>query len=129
MQATTTAAAPQVARWQGQRPPGALRVTGSLTADACVAIGTSPTRRVLLLSLQPAVGLPYQARVDLGDDLADHMAAEALLPQLRTGAVVSVAGTHLDLRTDHGHAVLVVRGAHNALLLRDPLQQPHPPSA
>lgn len=89
-----------------------VRVTGVLTADADLAQTTGAQPHSLLtLLLQPPCGLPYLARVDLGCDITDHMAAEAELPRLRKGALVSVAGDALDLRTDHGHAVLKLRGA------------------
>lgn len=105
--------------------PGALRVTGSLTEDARLypTVGREPGL-VLWLTLQPTDGLPYSARVQLGTDLADHMDAEALLPQLRTGAVVSVAAQALHLRTEHGHTVLALAHPHSVVLLQHPVLQP-----
>lgn len=97
-----------------------LRVTGVLQ-DAAQFYPTAGGAAFLLIKLRPAQGLPYHARVDLGTDAADHMAAEALLPGMCAGALVSVAGTGLQLRTDHGHAVLWVIGAREAVLFSDPI--------
>lgn len=110
------------------RHPGALRVTGTLTAPAELRPTlANPPHLLLCVQLQPARGLPYVARVDLGADVADHMAAEALLPHLRPGAVLSVAGAALELRQDHGHQVLRVVDPHAAVLLEHALQPPAPP--
>lgn len=104
-----------------------IRVAGCLTADARLVPSTGAMPHAFLfLDFGPAEGLPYRARVDLGVDLADHMAAEALLPQLRTGAVVSVAGRALRLRTDHDAAVLSVIDARDVLVLQDPAPTPPP---
>lgn len=114
---------------RGQAAPlNAVRVTGRLTVGAQLVVGAPASHRVLLLAFAPRVGLPYVAHVDLGTDVADHMAAEALLPNMRTGATVSVGGTHLDARRDHGHEVLVVRGARHVLLLQHPINHPDQPS-
>lgn len=108
---------------------GSLRVSGVLTVDAQLypTAGREP-HALLLLKLQPSVGLPYEARVDLGTDLADHMQAEAQLGQLRAGALVSVSGAGLEYRGDHGHAVLRVVKARNAVVFSDPIPYPitHP---
>lgn len=105
-----------------RRPIDDVRVTGALTADAKLVASTGhEAHRFLLIDVRPAIGLPYHAQVDLGTDPADHRAAEALLPALRAGAVVSVGGAELRLRTDHGNAVLAVVGARNLLLLQDPI--------
>lgn len=102
---------------------GALRVTGSLTCDARLDMSTGGHTPHQLLSLQfaPQRGLPYLARVDLGDDPTDHMAAEALLPHLRAGATVSVAAQALELRTDHSHAALRLVQPHSVMLFQQPL--------
>ena len=101
--------------------PGQLRVAGTLTEDARLLPTTgTPPHLFLWVDLQPAQGLRYSAKVDLGTDLADHMAAEALLPHLRAGAVISLAGESLRLRMDHGHAALVVEHPHSVLLLSNP---------
>lgn len=99
-----------------------VRVTGVLTADAQLAHtpGREP-HALLTLQLQPDKGLPYMARIDLGTDVADHMGAEAELPRLRTGALVSVAGDALELRHDHGHAVLRVVRARDAVVFCNPI--------
>lgn len=105
---------------------GALRVSGALTRSARL-IPTSGERPHLLLCVQlrPAQGLPYAASVDLGDDLRDHMAAEALLPHMAQGAALSVAGEGLDLREEEGgQQVLVLLKAHSVVLLQDPVQPP-----
>ena len=110
------------------RHPGALRVTGTLTAPAELRpTQANPPHLLLCVQLQPERGLPYVARVDLGADVADHMAAEALLPHLRPGAVLSVAGAALELRNDHGHQVLRVLEPQAAMLLQHPTQPPPPP--
>lgn len=98
-----------------------VRVTGVLMVDAHMAptVGREP-RALLMLHLQPKVGLPYVARIDLGTDLADHMQAEAELPHLRAGVLVSVAGDALELQADHGHAVLRVVHARDAVSFSHP---------
>jgi hypothetical protein len=98
--------------------PGALRVTGALREDAHLASTTGHPRHVLLcVHLQVPEGLPYTARIDLGADPADHSDAEAMLPKLRRGAVLTVAAEALQLRTEHGQHVLHLHQAHSALLL------------
>lgn len=106
--------APGLATYAGQ-----VRVTGQLQADAVLrtSMGARP-RMHLVFTLQPAHGLPYLASVDLGEDLADHMGAEALLPLMRTGAVLSVAAQSMELRTDHGHAALRLVQPHSVLILQ-----------
>ena len=100
---------------------GPLRVTGRLVEDARLVPSTgTPPHLFLWARFQPTHGLPYECRADLGTDLADHMAAEALLPHLRTGAVISAAAEGLDLRMDHGHALLRLVNPHSVLLLQDP---------
>lgn len=96
---------------------GRLRVTGVLTDDARLEIdagsgaGSLP-RMLMRLHFRPPSEpgvpecLPYTALVDLGTDPTDHLRAEMLAPQLRTGALVSVAAQGLQPRTDHGHFVL-----------------------
>ena len=122
MQAATVHHAPAL-------PPqlGPLRVTGRLLEDARLVLTTGSGPHLLLwIRFQPAHGLAYDCRADLGADVADHMAAEALLPHLRTGAVVSAAAEALDLRMDHGHSVLRLVNPHSVLLLLDPIILPHP---
>lgn len=108
--------APGPARWRGL-----LRVTGQLVADAVLTptLGTPPGM-LLRLRLQPPSGLHYLASVDLGTELADHMAAEAMLPHLRRGAVLSVAAEALALRADHGEPALRLVEPHSVLLLEPP---------
>lgn len=110
--------------------PGAVRVAGALTADAhlTTTTGREPAMH-LHLALQPAEGLPYRAVVPLGTDVADHMAAEALLPRLRAGATVSVAARALVLRQEHGQPVLHLAGANAVLLLEDPRPEAAPAQA
>ena len=104
------------------RAVDAVRVTGALAAPAhlVTSVGRVP-HRFLVVDLQAAQGFPYHAQVDLGTDAHDHRTVEALLPHLRTGALVSVGGSELRPRTDHGRAVLVVVDARNVLLLQDPI--------
>ena len=104
-----------------------LRVSGVLTTDAHLAptTGRDP-HALLMLHLAPARGLPYEARIDLGCDLADRMLAEAELPRMRAGAFVSVAGDALELRADHGHAALRVVHARDAVVFSDPINHPQP---
>lgn len=115
MEATLRTTAPQ--RATTPPAPGALRVTGALTQDAVLRPGTGGLLW-LDLHLQPAQGLPYVALVSLGTDLADHMAAEAMLGALRAGAVLSVAAEAMELRTDHGHAALRLVQPHSVLVLQ-----------
>lgn len=107
---------------QPQAPtyPGALRVTGSLTESARLVLSSGhPPNLLLQLHFAPAQGLPYVAHVSLGADVADHMAAEALLPHMGAGAVVTVAAEALIPRTEHGHTVLALSRPHSVLLLED----------
>lgn len=105
-----------------------VRVAGALTQDAqlypTAGRGGNPGA-FLLLHLQPAKGLPYIARVNLGTDLVDHMAAEADLVLMRTGALVSVAADWLELQHDHGHAALRLVNARDVVAFAD-LIQPTP---
>ncbi len=124
MQATAAPAGATAAPTQPRPPhrgapgPTPLRVTGALTCDARLTPTMGqPPHQMLWLDFAPHHGLPYKARVDLGTDLADHMQAEALLPQLRAGAVVTVAANALELRTDHGHAALALVDARDVLVL------------
>lgn len=99
-----------------------LRVSGVLAADAQLYPTTGqPPHAVLMLELQPERGLPFEARVDLGTDAADHIKARAELRHLRAGAFVSVAGDALELRTDHGRAALRVVQARDAIVFSDPI--------
>lgn len=100
-----------------------LRVTGVLKEPAQM-YPTAGGGAFLLVKLQPAQGLPYHARVDLGTDLTDHMAAEAEIPSLRAGVLLSLAGDGLRLQTDHGNAVLWVLGACDAVAFHDPIPSP-----
>lgn len=110
---------------------GRLRVTGELLDDARLDFDTArPPQMWLRLHLRPPAepgvpdGLPYRASVCLGADAAVHMEAEQLMPQLRTGALVSVAARGLRLATDHGHAALALVQPGAVLLLAPP---PPPP--
>jgi hypothetical protein len=97
----TCIARQQLAQWS------AVRVTGLLTGDAHLALTVArPPGALLILDFAPPHGLPYHARLDLGAEVADHMAAEAALPYLRTGALVSVAGDALVLRSAKGRSAL-----------------------
>lgn len=102
-----------------------VRVTGTLTTDAdlVTTVGHTPGA-LLILDFAPPHGLRYHARVELGTDVAAHMQAEACLPYLRTGALVSVAGDALEMRADHGHAALRVVHAHALVIPYDPIPQP-----
>lgn len=123
---TRTAGAPRITR-QLWADLSSVRVTGSLTTDADLAatIGRTPGA-VLILDFAPPQGLPYYARIDLGTEVADHMQAEAVLPYLRIGALVSVAGDGLEMRTDHGHAALRIVRARALVIPCDPIP-PQPP--
>lgn len=108
----------------------AVRITGALASDARLVCSTGrEAHRFLLLDLQPGTGFPYHAQVDLGADADGHRAVQQLLPQLHAGAVVSVGGAELRLRTDHDRAVFCVLGARNVLLLQDPIPNPVTPAA
>ena len=108
-----------------------VRVTGTLTQDADLASGVGHTPHALLiLHFEPLQGLPYVARIDLGTDVADHMHAQAELPLLRTGALVSVGGDALEYRNDHGHAVLRLVKPRDAMVFAEPINPTpinHPP--
>lgn len=95
-----------------------LRVSGELTDHAqLLQRAGRDGGHLLQLEFKAARGVPYLARVDLGTDVADHMAVEQMLPALRPGATVTVAGTGLELRHLHGQPWLEVLGAHSAALL------------
>jgi hypothetical protein len=85
----------------------AVRVTGALLHDAELRTATGGAV-LLMLDLAPDThsGLPYTAAVDLGTDVADHMAAEAILPALSAGYTCSVQGTGLTLMRRHGKDLL-----------------------
>jgi len=101
-----------------------VRVTGTLTADADLAATVGrPPGAMLILNFAPPRGLPYHARLDLGTELADRMQAEAVLPYLRTGALISVGGDALEMRTDHGHAALRIVRARALVIPSDPIPQ------
>jgi hypothetical protein len=91
-----------------------VRATGVLTADAKLQYTTSGSA-FLQLDMRPARGLRYTARIDLGADATTHMLAQAELAHLRAGVLVSVAGDGLEPRQDHGHAVLCIVGARDAI--------------
>lgn len=103
------------------------RVSGVLTDDAHMAptMGAQP-HMLLVLDFAPAQGLPYHARIDLGTDATEHMAAEAELPRLRRGALVSVGGDSLQLCRDHGHELLRVVGARALVVFSDPIKERTP---
>lgn len=98
-----------------------VRITGVLTNDAQLVASTGPEPHYLLMmSVQPPQGLPYDARLDIGTNVADHMQAEALLPRLRRNALVSVnAFGTLPQRTDHGHAVIPLIRPHGLVVVMD----------
>lgn len=104
---------------------GSLRVNGTLAEDARLYAGTGWEPKLWLhLHLQPEHGLPYTGRVDLGDDLADHMAAEALLPHLRKGAVLSVAAHGVELCTEHARHMLRLLQPYSVVLFGQPRPAP-----
>lgn len=104
-----------------------VRVSGALTRDAHLVptMGGQP-HMLLVLDFAPARGLPYHARIDLGTDATDHMAAQAELPALRCGAFVSVGGSALQLCRDHGHELLRVVDARDLVIFSDPIKEHTP---
>lgn len=86
-----------------------VRIAGALEEDARIAfsVGREP-RAWLQLVVLPPRGLRYHVAQDLGTDPTDHMLAEARLPQLRRGALVTATGRWLRVQRDHGHEVLVL---------------------
>jgi hypothetical protein len=91
-----------------------VRVTGVLASHA--RLFTSPGGAAFIhMDLQPAHGMPYRARIDLGTDPATHLLATDDLPHLRAGVLVSVKGDGLELRQDHDKAVLRIVGARDAV--------------
>jgi hypothetical protein len=71
---------------------------------------------LLHMHFAPVQGLPYQARVDLGADVADHMATEALLPRMRRGMLISAAADATALQMTHGKPELRLIRPHNVVL-------------
>lgn len=99
---------------------GRVRVAGVLALNAQL-YPAAAGNAFIQLQLRPAQGLPYVARVLLGTDPADYMQAEAELPRMRAGAMVSVAGDGLAPQQDHGHAVLRVVHARDLVVFSDPI--------
>lgn len=96
-----------------------VRAAGLLTCDAHLALtATRIPGAILILDFAPPRGLPYHADLDLGTEVADHMQAEAALPYLRIGALISVAGDALVMRTAQGRAALHIVRA-RALVIPD----------
>jgi len=94
-----------------------VRVTGLLTEPARIDTSTGPQPAAWLqLVFQPPQGLPYIARLCLGTEPAARWLAEACMPYLVNGALISVAGDALDLQTDHGIAALRVRRARDLFI-------------
>lgn len=113
---------PPVVQRLDMRKFSSVRVTGALIEDAHIAPTTGATPHLLLmLAFEPATGLPYFASLDLGIDPADHVAATAALPNLRSGALVSVGGSALLPCRDHGRDRLRVVGAHALFVFSDPI--------
>ena len=106
---------------------GRVRVAGVLAEDAQL-FPAAAGNAFIQLHLRPHQGLPYVARVLLGTDPADQMLAEAELPGLRAGVMVSLAGAGLALQTDHGHAVLRVVHARDLVVFTDPITTPTTPT-
>lgn len=108
-------------------PRHPVRVTARLTQDAELhyTTGTPPHARLVLHMAQPQ-GLPYYADVDLGTDQRDHLAASAEMPRMRRGALLSVAGSGLRVRTDHGTAALVLMDAADAVICEMAAPAPQP---
>lgn len=91
--------------------PGQLRIIGHLTADAELRFTPGErTHALLFLQIKQPDGIPYEVRQDCGADVAFHIAAQAKQHLLRKGALVTVYATGITQRTDHGHAVLLLRG-------------------
>lgn len=85
---------------------------------------------VLHLEFQPALGLACEANVTLGPD--DYAQVEAALPELRTGALVSVGGEGVRLAEaspHHHHARDTRLHLINARQLVIPSSSPHQPGA
>lgn len=99
-----------------------VRVTGTLLQPGQITAtpGSVPTYTLHLL-FEPRHGLPYEARMQLG---TDPQAARSALPHLTTGALISVAGDALELVTDHGLAVLALRGARDLVIPLDLISTP-----
>lgn len=102
-----------------------LRISGQLLADAHLGytVGYAPCA-LLTLSFAADKGLPYSARIDLGSDVADHMAAAQLLVDLRAGQWVSVAADGLQVQSDHGQQLLRLINPRDALALGDGPDRP-----
>lgn len=120
MTTATAQATPRVARPQG------VRVTGVLQHDAHAALSTGAQPHCfLILQIEPPMGLPYWAQMDLGTDVADHLRLEGLMPGLRRGALVSLAGNGSGLRSDHGRFVHTLTEPYGLILLKS--TPVHPP--
>ena len=88
-----------------------LRVTGFLIADAELRFSSgSESHALMFLRIAQPSGLPYEARQDCGHEPAQVLAAEAKRHVLRKGTLVTVHANGIAPRTDHGHAVLQLRG-------------------
>jgi len=100
------------------RPQG-VRVTGTLQHDAHMAMSTGHVPHCFLtLQIEPPKGLPYWAQMDIGTDVVDHMRLEGLMPGLRKGALVSLAGLGSGLRNDHGQFVHTLTEPYGLVVLK-----------
>ncbi|MEY4416904.1 MAG: hypothetical protein RIQ53_4197 [Pseudomonadota bacterium] len=98
-----------------------IRLTGLLTEDAQIGVDADGRTVWLRLQAQPVAGLPWRARVPLGSDPAQHQAARDMLPQLRRGAVASVAGQGVRVTTDHDVVAMLVLSPRDVVAAWDPV--------
>jgi len=105
----------------------AVRASGRLATDSTITFDEHGLATLHLRIAGAAGGLlPWYAHVPLGTDTRDTAAAQDMLPLMRAGAAVSVAGEGFVLRTDHAEAVLRMTHPQAVLLLEEaPTIQPH----
>lgn len=118
-----------LSQWAG------VRITGMLARPAELRLTQGAAPHMLLnLEIETAGGLPYRVRHDLGDDATQHLLAEAHMPMLRRGALVTVTCDSVSLVQHHGQPALQAGTvhsihAHHGAGLHQPVHQPvHQPA-
>lgn len=87
-----------------------IQISGRVLQDATVALipKSKPRQYGLTVMVAPAQGLPYVATQPLEDGRAAEFAARCKARLMRTGALVHIYASHLQLRREAGQKVLRV---------------------
>lgn len=97
-----------------------IRVIGQLLEDAELRFSPATGGKVhasLLLRLEQPLGLPYEAWLYIGTEVAQHSAAAAKQQLLKRGARVAVYARGIRQRTDHGRAVIALENVTDVVAL------------